>query len=138
MRSRDRRRLNIWKSRRIPKSDQLWKVTAMEAQLNGRKLEEDEWRSTLDRLSKALAGKRAVIEISSTLAEALSLVGITFDPYDDIIDVALDGVDHMIERPREIFLDQRDRQLIAVEVIDINGIRHTIRLKEPVALPTAA
>jgi hypothetical protein len=109
-------------------------VTAMEAKLNARKLDDNEWRSVLDRLSKALSGKQTVIEIASSLANSLSLVGITFDPYDDIIDVALDGVDHMIEKPREIFIDQIGNQLAAVEVIDGNGFRHSIRLIEPVAL----
>jgi Family of unknown function (DUF5335) len=63
-------------------------------------------------MSKALVGKRAEIEIASLQlddeieAEWLPLIGITYDPKDDIIEVALEGVDHVINKPREVWVDK--------------------------------
>ncbi|MDB5407495.1 MAG: uncharacterized protein JWL84_2407 [Rhodospirillales bacterium] len=67
-----------------------------------RKLEKSEWRPFFDTLSKSLVGKRAEIEVASLdlgdqiEAEFLPLLGIVFDNKDDTIEVALDGVDHLI------------------------------------------
>ena len=52
------------------------------------------WRVALDRLSKSLSGKRAEIEIAALslgdqiAAEWLPVIGITYDPKDDIVEVA--------------------------------------------------
>ncbi len=37
-------------------------------------------------------------------AEWLPLLGISYDPKNDLIDIALEGVDHMIHHPREIYV----------------------------------
>jgi hypothetical protein len=42
-----------------------------------------------------------------TQAEWLPLLGISYGPRDDVVDIALDGLDHMIRQPREIHLVQR-------------------------------
>jgi Family of unknown function (DUF5335) len=36
-----------------------------------------------------------------TQAEWLPLLGISYDPRDDVVDIALDGLDHMIHKLRE-------------------------------------
>jgi len=51
-----------------------------------------EWRAFFDRMSKALTGKRAEIEVASLdlgdqiTAEWLPLIGITYDLHDDLLD----------------------------------------------------
>jgi hypothetical protein len=35
----------------------------------------------------------------------LYLIGITYDPGDDLVKVALEGLDHMIRRPRDIYVE---------------------------------
>ena len=103
-----------------------------------------EWQPLLDRLSKTLIGKRAEVEIAAlqigdqVAAEWLPLLGITYDPKDDLIDVALDGLDHMINHPRELDLVQQNGQWSAVQIVDAEGKRHIIRLKEPLMLPPPA
>ena len=42
-----------------------------------------------------------------TQAEWLPLLGISYDPRDDVVDIALDGLDHMIHKPRENLPRQR-------------------------------
>src|SRR5215470_6822448 len=71
-----------------------------------RRLDKKEWRSFLDRLSTALEGKQAEIEIVSLQlgdqieADWLPLLGIAYDPNDDIVEVALEDLDHLIAKPR--------------------------------------
>src|SRR5262249_49505181 len=74
-----------------------------------RKLDKKEWRTFFDRVSKMVEGKQAEIEVASlrlgaqVQAEWLPLHGITYDPKDDLVEVILEGLDHMISKPREIY-----------------------------------
>jgi hypothetical protein len=109
-----------------------------------RKLEKSEWRVFFDGISKLLEGKRAEIEVASLKigdqieAEWLPLLGLTYDPKDDIFEVALDGVDHMIPKPREIYLDDSNLGLVSIEVVDADGARQIIKLRDPLMLPAPA
>jgi len=106
-----------------------------------RKLEKTEWRRFFDWVSKGLVGKRAEIEIASLAlgdqieAEWLPLLGITYDPKNDILEIALDGLDHMISRPQDLYIDDSAGILSSFEVIDGNGVSQIIQLREPLLLP---
>jgi Family of unknown function (DUF5335) len=108
-----------------------------------RKLERAEWRPFLDRVSKGLAGKQAEIKVASLdLGDQLqagwvSLIGLVYDPKDDIVEVALEGLDHMIHKPRELYVEEEDGQLSSLEVVDADGGRQIIKLKDMLALPAA-
>ncbi|MDB5601195.1 MAG: hypothetical protein JWN71_3239 [Xanthobacteraceae bacterium] len=105
-----------------------------------RKLEKSDWRTYFDFLSKGLTGKRAEIEVASLElgdqieTEYLPLIGITYDPKDDIIEVALEGVDHLIPNPREVYVEQEGMVLSSVEIIDGTGAKQIIVLKDPLML----
>src|SRR5262245_16107910 len=101
-----------------------------------------EWRPFFDRMSKALLGKRAEVEVASLdlgdqiVAEWVPLVGITYDTGDDLLDVAFaGGTNHLIHGPREIVVDEDAGGLRSVAVLDAAGARQTVRLKEPLTLP---
>src|ERR1700680_4867921 len=106
-----------------------------------RKLEKAEWRRFFDWVSRGLVGKRAEIEIASLAlgdqieAEWLPLLGITYDPKDDALEIALDGLDHMIPRPRELYADSGVGALLSFEVIDADGVSQIFMLREPLMLP---
>lgn len=70
-----------------------------------------------------------------TEAEWLPLLGVTYDPRDDIMDIELDGLDHIINKPREIYLDGDVSGLICLEVVDGDGVRQIVKFKDPLALP---
>jgi hypothetical protein len=36
----------------------------------------------------------------------VSLIGLVYDPQDDIVEVALEGLDHMIHKPRELYVEE--------------------------------
>jgi hypothetical protein len=106
-----------------------------------KKLEKQQWRPYFDRMSKALVGKRAEIEIASLQlgdeieAEWLPLIGITYDPKDDIIEVALEGVDHLINKPREVWVEEDGPVLSRLEIIDADGARQIVVFRDPLMLP---
>ena len=92
------------------------------------KLEKAEWRPFLDLVSKTLTGKQAEIEVSSLKlgdqveVEWLPLLGLAYDPKDDIVEVVLDGVDHIISKPRELYIDNGIGSLSSLEIIDADGV----------------
>jgi len=102
-----------------------------------------EWRTFFDRMSKGLLGKRAEIEVASLelgdqiVAEWVPLLGITYDSADDLVDVALDHANHLIRRPKEILADVNATGLTSVAIVDQDGTRQVVRLKEALMLPPA-
>jgi uncharacterized protein DUF5335 len=83
----------------------------------------------------------AEIEVASldlgdqTQAEWLPLIGITYDPNEDVVEVELDGLDHMIHRPREIYMDNEFGSLTSLEIVDADGVRQIVKLKDQLGLP---
>ena len=102
-----------------------------------------EWRTFFDGMSNALLGKWAEIEVVSLdmgdqiVAEWVPLLGITYDSGDDLLDVALDRSSHLIRHPRNIVVEETSSGLASVAVIDEDGLKQVVRLKEPLKLPAA-
>lgn len=104
-------------------------------------LERSQWKPYFDRVSKALIGKRAEIEVvglrlgDQVEAAWLPIYGITFDHKDDLFVISLEGLDHLVRRPREVHVVEGPEGLSSLEITDADGERHIVRLKEPLALP---
>jgi hypothetical protein len=104
-------------------------------------LKSAEWSPALDALSRALVGYRAEIEIGSLdlgdqmLAEWVPLIGVTYDRKSDAVEVALDGLDHLIFHPREIYFDTDGEGLLAVTIVNGDGEKQIVRFREPLSLP---
>jgi hypothetical protein len=60
-----------------------------------------------------------------------------YDSRDDLFAVALDRTDHLIRQPREILVEEGASDLATVAVIDAEGARQIVRLKDPLMLPAA-
>lgn len=105
-----------------------------------RTIPKTEWRTFFDQMSKALLGKRAEVEVASldlgdqVIAEWIPMLGITYEPNEDVLDVALDGPNHLIRRPQQIAIDEAATGISSVAVTSADGASHIIRLKEPVML----
>jgi hypothetical protein len=105
------------------------------------KLEKRQWHGYFDRLSKGLAGKQVEIEVASLAlgaqveAEWMPLLGIVYEPRTDVVEIALEGLDHMIRRPREIYADEEGVVLASLEIVDGADVRHIVRLRQPLLLP---
>lgn len=106
-----------------------------------RKLERKEWRPYFDALSKLLGAKVAEVDLASPKLGAqaetkwVALLGITYDPHDDVLDIALDGLNHLIEKPRAIYVDNGGAKIVVLEIDDAEGVKHIVKLKEPLELP---
>jgi hypothetical protein len=102
------------------------------------------WKAFFDTMTGTLVGKRAEVEVASLdlgdqiEAEWSPLVGIVYDPKNDLIEVALEGIDHLILEPREVYVDFDVGGLIGLEVIDADDARQIIKLKDALALPAPA
>jgi Family of unknown function (DUF5335) len=109
-----------------------------------RKLEKTEWRSFFDRVTSGLVGKRAEIEIASLdlgsqiEAKWLLLLGIAYDRKDDVLEIALDGLDHLITKPKEIYIDEGVGGLASLRVVDRDGVSQIVQLRDPLMLPAPA
>lgn len=106
-----------------------------------RKLEGASWQAYFDGLSRNLHGQSAEIEIAALAlgnqvqADWLPLMGISYDPARRVLAVLLEGLDHLVHQPREIHVDEGPAGLNSLLVIDEEGIRQIIRLREPLMLP---
>lgn len=106
------------------------------------KLEKGSWHAYFDGLSKVLEGKEAQIEVNAldigaqVEAEFTPLLGIVYDPRNEILEVLVDGLDHTIANVREIYVDHDGINLNSVAVLDADGVQQIIRLRDPVMLPS--
>jgi hypothetical protein len=108
------------------------------------KLEKATWQKYFDHMSKSqLVGKEVEIEVASLdigdqiEQEWIHLLGISYDPKDDLVEVLVEGLDHLIHKPREIWVEHGVAGLASMEVSDVDDVKQIIRLREPLMLPFA-
>ena len=108
-------------------------------------IDRSRWAPFLDTVTNSLIGTRAEIDVVSLdlgdqiQAEWTPLIGITYDRKNDLIEIALDELDHMVRSPRQLFVDYGVGGILAaIEIIDGDGNRQIVKLKDPLALPAAS
>ncbi|WP_323139758.1 DUF5335 family protein [Massilia phyllosphaerae] len=108
------------------------------------KLDKAAWQTTFDQLSKSLlVGKQVEIEVTGLHIgdqieqEWIQLLGMSYDPKNDLIQILVEGLDHLIPKPREVWIDHGPIGLASMEVIGDDDMRQIIRLREPLMLPYA-
>lgn len=104
-----------------------------------------QWAPFLDAVTNSLLGKQAEIEVVSLNlgdqieAEWAPLIGVTYDRKNDLIEIALEEMDHLIHSPRELYIDYAVGEVVAaIEIVDADGNRQIVRFKDPLALPAPA
>jgi hypothetical protein len=106
-----------------------------------RKIDKEEWLIFCAIATRGLLGKRAEIEVASLAlgaqieAEWLPFLGIDYDPRNDIIEIALDGLDHLVRNPLELYIDEDPIGMTSMHVIDAEGVRQIVLLRDPLMLP---
>jgi hypothetical protein len=109
-----------------------------------RKLEKSEWCDFFDRVSKTLIGKRSETKALALAlgdqveAEWLPVLGIVYDPTGDTIEIALEGRNHRIAKPQQVFVDLGAGGLTSLQVIDAERLSQIVKLRDPLLLPPAA
>jgi hypothetical protein len=105
-----------------------------------RKLSLNEWRPFLDQMTHEPSSKWAELEIASLdlgnqiVARDMRLLGIVYDARNDLLEINLDAIDHLVFKPREIFVDGPPVATVAVRSDD--GALQIVHLREPVLLPS--
>jgi hypothetical protein len=111
-----------------------------------KQLSRAEWRTYFDRFTRerlqAAELEDATIEVvSPTLGDqfqvsAVRLLGLTYDPKSEALEVLLENVDHLIFRPTEIWVVEGEPGFIStLEIVQADGTKELIYLRRsgPVA-----
>lgn len=101
-----------------------------------------DWQSYCERISRGIdSGQRAELEVVSLdLGDHLEtswvpIMGLVYEPKTDLLEVALEGVDHLITHPREVLVETSKRGIVSVEIVADDDVRRIVRLLEPLSLP---
>src|SRR5687767_9909055 len=114
------------------------KVVAM-----SHKLSRSQLSKLFEGVSKQLQGQPVEVQVASLkLGERvqpnwLPLLGLSYDPQDDAIEIVLRGLDVTVREPREIHFDGAGGQWSALDIVDAEGVQHIVEFKEPLLLPAA-
>jgi hypothetical protein len=106
-----------------------------------RKLDRARWREYFDHVSKHLAATTVEIGIAGLdpgvqhAAEHLRLVGIAYDPSDESITISSEDLEHRIDHPREVLVEEEGTELRSLEVIDSGGHTRLVQLTRALPLP---
>jgi hypothetical protein len=106
-------------------------------------LAKSQWQNYFDRISKELGAKLVEVEVTGLKlgdqleVDWLPLLGLSYDPKDDIMVVFVEGIEHNIQHPKQIDVEQDIEGLYSMEVVDDSGEHHIMLLKDPLRLPAA-
>jgi hypothetical protein len=106
-----------------------------------RKIEVEELPSYFDSLSKKLGAELVEIEVAGLglgdqiEAEWVALLGISYDPKDNVIAVTTEAVEHLIHAPQTVYVDEEAGDVKSIDMTDKDGNHHIVLFKKPLALP---
>jgi hypothetical protein len=105
------------------------------------KLDKAVWHRYFDQMSKSLlVGKEVEIDVTGMKIGAqieqewIQLQGMVYDHKDNLLEILVEGLDHLIHKPKEIYIDHTALGLSSMEVIGDDDVREVIRLREPLML----
>ena len=108
------------------------------------RLERTDWRAFFDRVAHGLIGRTAEIEVTSLrlgdqlVTSASPVLGISYDPHGDVIAILLDGFEHLVRHPREVYVDVPPLGWVRLGVVDDEGALQIICVRDPLMLPSHA
>jgi hypothetical protein len=108
------------------------------------KLDRSKWIDVCAAVSSGTMGKRAEIEVVSPVdgimieARWLPMIGIVFDPVNDSLRIMLEGVDHFVFQPREMYLDFGLGGVQSLGILDNENAWQIVLLRDPLMLPRQA
>jgi hypothetical protein len=104
-----------------------------------RPIDKAHWRDFLMQLTHDLCDRGAEAEVAPLALRCrirekwLGLFGLNYDPRVDAIEIALDGIDHLIAAPRELRAELGPEGLEALEIVAASTSQ-TVRLRDPLPL----
>jgi hypothetical protein len=109
-----------------------------------RRLDRTDWTGFCLHVSRGLQGKWADIEIASLQigaqlgARRLPLIGMSYDPRDDVLQLIVEGLEHLIRAPCEFYVDEQPLGPVIMQIVDADGVSQIITLRDPLLLPRPA
>lgn len=106
-----------------------------------RRLDRADWGAFCTRASRGFVGKQTDIEVASLqlgfqlAAHRLPLIGMSYDPKSDVLELLVGELEHLIRGPREVYVDEEPLGIVALQIIDADGDRRIVTLREPLMLP---
>ncbi len=106
-------------------------------------LAKPQWQDYFDRVSKVLGAKLVELEVTGlglgdqVEVDWLPLIGLSYDPKGDVLAVMVEGIEHNIQHPKKIHVEQDMESLYSIEIVDAEGEHHILLLKDPLRLPAA-
>ncbi len=104
-----------------------------------RTLPRDEWATYFDAFSRSQrdADRVDVAEIrvlspedgAQPATDWLPLRGLTYDSRGDLLEVLVDGLDHLIGHPQTIYVDETSGRLDRFEVVRTDDIREIVEIR---------
>lgn len=110
----------------------------------GVELKKESWSAYFEKLTRALQGKQALVEVGGlpmgnpVAVQWIALLGITYDRKDDLLDLDLGEIEHIIHHPVAIHVEATATDVRGIEVVDADRTKHVVRLREPLMLPHPA
>lgn len=104
------------------------------------KVDKSEWPGFFAALSRVAEAQRVQIEVTSlergdqAEVEWFPLLGISYDPEDDVVEIALEDVDHLIDSPRELYFAEEAGRFTGLAILEANGTKHIVMLRQPFML----
>ena len=101
-----------------------------------------QWQVYFERISAARAAKQVEIEVTGlglghqVEADWIPLLGLSYDPKNDILIVMAEGIEHWVRHPKQIHIDHEMEWLHSIEAVDAENNHHIILLKDALSLPT--
>lgn len=104
------------------------------------KITKDQWQTRFDGFSKQFltaeqpeyAEIHILSEVLGSLEETkwLPVEGISYDPRNDLLHIKLEDIEHRIERPAHIYLDEDPGGWInSMEIVDKDGTKNIIEFR---------
>ena len=92
-----------------------------------REIDKAEWGPFLDSLSRILsnageAAKNGSLLVVRPVVTSAPVIGVTYDPKDDEVDIAFETIDHLVQKPVQIIVHESTDGLKGVEVVDAEGM----------------
>lgn len=103
-------------------------------------LAKPQWQSFFEQLSPLLRAKVVEVEVSGLglgdkiSADWVRLAELSYNAQNDVLEICVHGADRAIYRPAQVHLRQDAAWLQSIEIVDSEGDRDFLILKEPLRL----
>jgi hypothetical protein len=106
-------------------------------------LAKPQWQSFFARLSPLLRAQVVEVEVyglglgAQISADWVRLAELSYEVQNDVLHIGVYGADRAIHRPAQVHLRQDEARLQSIEIVDSEGKRNFLILKEPLRLAAA-